>query len=224
MDTESYTHLRHQFITSYATMCVVHWLLGIGDRNLDNCLILKTTGRAVGIDFGHAFGTATQHLRIPELFPFRLTPHILYLMEPLQEIGFVEHTMVHVLRALRQQKHILLSTMNIFAKEPSVDWLDLANRQNDAESAEWYPYEKIEIASRKLNGANSAAITIEELQKNAAINFKDYARVAKGDETNTRAQLPDDGLSAEDQVRCLLDHATDYNILGRMYCGLEMWL
>jgi DNA-dependent protein kinase catalytic subunit len=29
------------------------------------------SGGLVGIDFGHAFGTATQFLPIPELMPFR---------------------------------------------------------------------------------------------------------------------------------------------------------
>jgi DNA-dependent protein kinase catalytic subunit len=44
-------------------------------------------GQCVGIDFGCAFGTATQFLPVPELMPFRLTPHIVNLLQPLDEIG-----------------------------------------------------------------------------------------------------------------------------------------
>lgn len=72
-------------------MCIAHWLLGIGDRHLSNCLILQDTGMCLGIDFGHAFGTATQFLKVPELMPFRLTPHILSVMQPLQETGMCVH-------------------------------------------------------------------------------------------------------------------------------------
>ena len=41
-------------------MCVIHYILGIGDRHLSNTLLDTTTGGVVGIDFGHAFGSATQ--------------------------------------------------------------------------------------------------------------------------------------------------------------------
>jgi DNA-dependent protein kinase catalytic subunit len=34
----------------------------------------------VGIDFGHAFGSATQFLPVPELVPFRLTRRVLALL------------------------------------------------------------------------------------------------------------------------------------------------
>ena len=41
-------------------MCVCQYVLGIGDRHLSNFMIDLSTGGVVGIDFGHAFGTATQ--------------------------------------------------------------------------------------------------------------------------------------------------------------------
>ena len=44
-------------------------------------------------------------------------------MMPLQEKGLMESTMIHSLRALREDYDLLLSTMDIFIKEPSLDWL-----------------------------------------------------------------------------------------------------
>ena len=44
-------------------------------------------------------------------------------MMPLQVHGLMESTMIHVLRALRNNCDLLLNTMDIFVKEPSVDWL-----------------------------------------------------------------------------------------------------
>jgi DNA-dependent protein kinase catalytic subunit len=84
---ESYFILRQKFACSYAVLCIAHWLLGIGDRHLSNILVSVKDGQCLGIDFGSAFGTATQFLPIPELMPFRLTPHIVNLLQPLEETG-----------------------------------------------------------------------------------------------------------------------------------------
>ena len=50
------------------------WGQGIGDRHLDNFLLHQPTGRVVGIDFGHAFGSATYLLPVPELMGARIAP------------------------------------------------------------------------------------------------------------------------------------------------------
>jgi DNA-dependent protein kinase catalytic subunit len=63
-----------------------------------------------------------QFLPIPELMPFRLTRQISNLMLPLQVKGLIESTMIHVLRALRSDSDLLLNTMDVFVKEPSLDW------------------------------------------------------------------------------------------------------
>lgn len=80
--SEAYMYLRSQMLTSHAVLCICHWLLGIGDRHLDNTLVSTKTGRFLGIDFGHAFDTAVG-LPIPELMPFRMTPQIQNLAAPL---------------------------------------------------------------------------------------------------------------------------------------------
>ena len=52
-----------------------------------------------------------------------------------------------------------------------------------------------------------------------------YVKVLKGSEdTDIRARRPASGLSVEDQVACLLNQATDPNILGRMWQGWEPWV
>ena len=44
-------------------------------------------------------------------------------MMPLTVKGLIESTMIHTLRALRSDSDLLLNTMDIFVKEPSLDWL-----------------------------------------------------------------------------------------------------
>ena len=65
---------------------------------------MKGNGELVGIDFGHAFGTATQILPIPELIPFRLTSQLLGVLSPLDENSLLKRTMIYVTTALRQNR------------------------------------------------------------------------------------------------------------------------
>uniref|UniRef100_A0A8C9Y6S2 DNA-dependent protein kinase catalytic subunit n=1 Tax=Sander lucioperca TaxID=283035 RepID=A0A8C9Y6S2_SANLU len=234
---EAFLSLRSHFISSHALLCVSHWVLGIGDRHLSNFMINMETGGMVGIDFGHAFGSATQFLPVPELMPFRLTQQFVNLMQPLKESGLIQSIMVHSLRAYRAEPDLLLNTMDVFVKEPSLDWKNFELKQLkkggtwtdnvNTKEINWYPLQKVNFARRKLEGANPAAITSEELalgfEKDAA--FPGMQSVALGsEEHNIRARLPAAGLPVEKQVDCLLDQAMDPNVLGRVWVGWEPWM
>lgn len=43
-------------------------------------------------------------------------------------------------------------------------------------------------------------------------------------EHNVRARVAAAGLSVENQVDCLIDQATDPNVLGRVWAGWEPWV
>uniref|UniRef100_A0A3B4TQG3 DNA-dependent protein kinase catalytic subunit n=1 Tax=Seriola dumerili TaxID=41447 RepID=A0A3B4TQG3_SERDU len=234
---EAFLSLRSHFTSSHALLCVSHWILGIGDRHLSNFMINMETGGMIGIDFGHAFGSATQFLPVPELMPFRLTRQFVTLMQPLKESGLIQSVMVRSLRAYRAEPDLLLNTMDVFVKEPSLDWkqnFELKQLKKggtwtesvNTKEINWYPLQKVDFARRKLEGANPAAIT-EELklgfEKDPA--FAGMQSVALGTaERNVRAKLPAAGLSVEKQVDCLLDQAMDPNVLGRVWGGWEPWI
>lgn len=114
---ECFMTLRHNFVASYATMCVAHWLAGVGDRHLQNTLVRVTTGRCLGIDFGHAFGGGVRSA-VPELVPFRLTPQILELLRPFTERDLLATIMTHAMRALRDDRGSILACMDIFVHKP----------------------------------------------------------------------------------------------------------
>jgi DNA-dependent protein kinase catalytic subunit len=56
--------VRSKFARSYAVFTICSYVLGIGDRHLDNFLLDTTDGSLVGIDFGCAFGQGV-HLGVP---------------------------------------------------------------------------------------------------------------------------------------------------------------
>ncbi|XP_013395650.1 DNA-dependent protein kinase catalytic subunit-like, partial [Lingula anatina] len=231
---ETFYTLRRHFAISHALLCICHYILGIGDRHLSNFMVDLETGGMIGIDFGHAFGSATQFLPVPELMPIRLTRQILNVMMPLREKGLIESTMVHALRALRANYDLLLNTMDVFVKDLSVDWLALAERQlqatpssqEDKEDAKWYPKQKVAFAKRKLKGANPWCITRDELElghKKRGKTYQAFIAITQGQD-NTRTKFAEMDLTPEQQVACLIDQATDPNILGRAYAGWEPWV
>ncbi|XP_051572291.1 DNA-dependent protein kinase catalytic subunit-like isoform X3 [Myxocyprinus asiaticus] len=234
---EAFLSLRSHFISTHAVLCISHWILGIGDRHLSNFMINTETGGMIGIDFGHAFGSATQFLPVPELMPFRLTRQFVNLMRPMAESGLIQSVMVHSLRAFRNDPDLLLNTMDVFVKEPSLDWKNFELKQLmkggtwtesvNTKEINWFPLQKVNFARRKLEGANPSILTSEELclgfEKSP--EYKGMLAVARGEEEhNIRAQHNEKDLSVEDQVDCLLDQATDPNILGRVWIGWEPWI
>lgn len=218
--------LKNNFIKSYSVLCASHWILGIGDRHLDNFLICVNDGKVLGIDFGLAFGIGTQFQSLPELVPFRLTPLIVNFMQPLGERGQFKENMIHCLQALRANYNSLIATMNVFIKEPTLDWLEHAGADIQGRS-NWWPKVKIEQAKRKIIGASSVQIMTEELEARpqAEKAIEAWKWMVKGCQTDIRIRfIGSQFLIVEDQVDCLIDHASDYNLLARSFVGWLPWI
>ena len=49
-------------------------------------------------------------------------------------------------------------------------------------------------------------------------------RILMGEKQSKRARVGERCVSIEEQVDCLIDHATDPNILGRVWGGWEPWV
>nr|KAJ3422852.1 hypothetical protein HK105_006003 [Polyrhizophydium stewartii] len=129
VSAEAYIALRGDFARSWASLSIASYVLGIGDRHTENFLVDLKSGRVIGIDFGHAFGTATEILPVPELVPFRLTRQIAQFMEPLGVPVLIEPAMVQVMSALREKHFAILAALDIFAKEPLMEWRKFAISQ-----------------------------------------------------------------------------------------------
>lgn len=172
-------------------MC--QYVAGIGDRHLDNFLLSKADGDLIGIDFGHAFGTATFMLPIPELMPFRLTGQISQFMRPLDSEGYLKASMVSSLGGLQKGKDVILSTLDLYVKEPLLDWQDWAakamNKPDGAAAAgpadaggggahmiESFALEAIQGTRRKLTGMHPAAVFEKHLDIWTQRKNKEYAK------------------------------------------------
>ena len=98
---EAFLTLRAECGKSLAVSSLFGYILGLGDRHLDNLLLDEATGGIVQIDFGVCFGMGTSVLHVPELMPFRLTRQLTGLFQPLQGTPLLRHYMIRVLGAIR---------------------------------------------------------------------------------------------------------------------------
>jgi PI-3-kinase-related kinase SMG-1 len=64
-----------RYSRSVAVMSMIGYVIGLGDRHLDNILIDFSRGEVVHIDYNVCFEKGTK-LRVPEVVPFRLTQNM----------------------------------------------------------------------------------------------------------------------------------------------------
>lgn len=227
---------RAEYARSLAAMSIASYFIGVGDRHLENLLLDCTTGRVLGIDFGHAFGSATQILPIPEMMPFRLTPQLVGALAPLGTGGMLRQDMVRVARALRDRRNVVRAEMQVFLSVPLADWASHAlrlpvavydSRPGAPPRDEQFGLQKLEIVQRKFSGESPARVLQQELQWSTFAGhpvLKRLLAVAEGDRARSPRALLVDSNGPDAQVDALLDLATDPDVLARAWQGWLPWI
>ena len=171
-------------------------------------------------------------------------------MDPLgPSAGPFRHTAARALSSLRGDASVLSAALSVFATEPSMDWLDLADRSGI--DKEEFKRGKLDTVRKKLAGEMPARTALKELQYddtffpvsffeiknrvfefyrlNSRLNNKSLGllqEVLLGPEGSLRRTLKGrilgrgEPLTAAEQVDCLIEAATDPGILR---CGFSGW-
>lgn len=72
---EQWWQMIRRYSYSVAVMSTIGYIIGLGDRHLDNVLVDLTSGEVVHIDYNVCFEKG-KVLRVPEKVPFRMTPNL----------------------------------------------------------------------------------------------------------------------------------------------------
>ena len=130
---------------------------------------------------------------------------------------------------------MLQGVMGVFLREPLLDWQKEARILRTEGGV--HAGLKVELAKARLSGRHPAAITVAELTAGHSRqpHWKALKAIVEGDphrdeRARVRAAVEQKSgggrpgvsgtaLSVEQQVACLLDQATDPNILGRTWEG-----
>ncbi|XP_018612751.2 serine/threonine-protein kinase SMG1 isoform X2 [Scleropages formosus] len=109
------------YARSTAVMSMVGYIIGLGDRHLDNVLIDMTTGEVVHIDYNVCFEKG-KSLRVPEKVPFRMTHNIETALGVSGVEGIFRLTCEQVIQIMRRGRETLLTLLEAFVYDPLVDW------------------------------------------------------------------------------------------------------
>lgn len=81
--------------------------------------------------------------------------------------------MINALRVFRAESKLLMVAMEVFVKEPTIDWLQSAQRLNFftdqnitplSDDSAWEPASRLIVAEKKLNGAHPIECIQEDLE------------------------------------------------------------
>ncbi|TYZ62641.1 hypothetical protein PybrP1_006733 [[Pythium] brassicae (nom. inval.)] len=119
---------------SLAVMSALGYIVGLGDRHLDNILLCSKTGDVLHIDYNVCFDKGLK-LKVPEIVPFRLTPMLQDALGVTGVEGKFRAAFEAVLRIVRadDSREALLTLLEAFVYEPLVDWTGEESRKGVSE-------------------------------------------------------------------------------------------
>lgn len=109
------------YARSTAVMSIIGYVIGLGDRHLDNVLVNLNTGEVAHIDYNVCFEKG-QNLRVPERVPFRMTQNLEHALGSTGVEGLFRLSCEHVMATLRRGRETLLTLLEAFVYDPLLDW------------------------------------------------------------------------------------------------------
>jgi phosphatidylinositol kinase/protein kinase (PI-3 family) len=102
-------------------MSIIGYILGLGDRHLDNILLDLSSGQLLHIDFNVCFEKGAR-LRIPETVPFRLSHNLIGACGATGYNGVFRLACQETLKVMRDNREILVNLLETFVYDPLLDW------------------------------------------------------------------------------------------------------
>ncbi|XP_022209922.2 serine/threonine-protein kinase ATM [Drosophila obscura] len=186
---------RLAYTNSVATTSMVGYVLGLGDRHVQNILIDQQTAEVIHIDFGIAFGQG-KISATPETVPFRLTRDFVAPMGICGTKGVFTKSCEATIHILRRYKSVFTTILEVLLYDPLFIWGVLKNKQpSSQESTE----ESINLVAQR------ALLQVQNK--------------LEGREAGT---LGDSNVEA--QVERLINEATLADNLCQLFCGWDPYL
>ncbi|KAL7751291.1 hypothetical protein RI367_003150 [Sorochytrium milnesiophthora] len=120
----------HSFAKSTAVMSGVGYILGLGDRHLDNILLDLHRGEVIHIDYDVSFEKGAR-LRVPECVPFRLTQNVVGAFGQVGLHGLFRETLQRVLHSMWEHREVLMLLLETFVYDPLINWSENADDEKD---------------------------------------------------------------------------------------------
>ena len=224
LNPDNWYAAKKQYIKSVATASIVGYILGLGDRHLNNILIDSITGEVIHIDLGIAFDQG-RLLTIPELVPFRLTRDIVSGFGITGVNGLFRSNCERVYSVLRTNSDKVMCVLNILKWDPLYSWVMSPLKKH-----------KNMLAMTEIDNSfgtdllqDSNVRSVSNYKSILTLNGNKYKQIKESsDNENKEAQralktveekLYAHGLSVEAKVQDLIQEATDESNLAVIFFG-----
>ncbi|XP_048483774.1 serine-protein kinase ATM [Plutella xylostella] len=202
-DPVAWYERRLAYTKSVATSSMVGYIMGLGDRHVQNILVDKRTAEVIHIDFGIAFDQG-KALPTPETIPFRLTQDIIAGFGCSGVEGVFRRCCEKTMQVLRDNHEALLTILEVLLCDPLYCW-SITPAQ----------------ANRKQNVLASGDTT---LTVQASSGLAERALLAVASKLSGTEGGVAGGVAVPGQVARLVHAATDPANLSRLFPGWQPYL
>ncbi|XP_024426571.2 serine-protein kinase ATM isoform X2 [Desmodus rotundus] len=217
LDPAVWFEKRLAYTRSVATSSIVGYILGLGDRHVQNILINEQSAELVHIDLGVAFEQG-KILPTPETVPFRLTRDIVDGMGITGVEGVFRRCCEKTLELMRNSQETLLTIVEVLLYDPLFDWT-----MNPLKAL--YLQQRLEDEPELHSTQNTDD---QECKRNFSEMDQSFNKVAERVLMRLQEKLKgvEEGtvLSVGGQVNLLLQQAMDPKNLSRLFPGWKAWV
>ncbi|NWY72580.1 ATM kinase, partial [Erithacus rubecula] len=216
LDPAVWFEKRLAYTRSVATSSIVGYILGLGDRHVQNILIDEQTAELVHIDLGVAFEQG-KILPTPETVPFRLTRDIVDGMGITGVEGVFRRCCEKTMAVMRNSQEALLTIVEVLLYDPLFDWT-------------MNPLKALYLQQRPEDEADMSSTlgTDPQEPKRKASDDQSFNKVAERVLMRLQEKLKgvEEGtvLSVGGQVNLLIQQAMDPKNLSRLFPGWKPWV
>ncbi|XP_064027162.1 serine-protein kinase ATM isoform X2 [Pogoniulus pusillus] len=216
LDPALWFEKRLAYTRSVATSSIVGYILGLGDRHVQNILIDEQTAELVHIDLGVAFEQG-KILPTPETVPFRLTRDIVDGMGISGVEGVFRRCCEKTMAVMRNSQEALLTIVEVLLYDPLFDWT-------------MNPLKALYLQQRPEDEADMTSTLSTDPQecKRKASDDQSFNKVAERVLMRLQEKLKgvEEGtvLSVGGQVNLLIQQAMDPKNLSQLFPGWKPWV
>ncbi|XP_023669570.2 serine-protein kinase ATM [Paramormyrops kingsleyae] len=220
LDPAVWLEKRLAYTRSVATCSIVGYIVGLGDRHIQNILIDEETAELVHIDLGVAFEQG-KVLPTPETVPFRLSRDIVDGMGITGVEGVFRRCCEKTMEVMRHSQEALLTIVEVLLYDPLFDWtmnpLKAFYLQQQHEEAEVNATLNSTLGGEDLEAHRKSSGDAQSFNKVAERVLLRLQEKLKGVEEGTV-------LSVGGQVNLLIQQAMDPKNLSRLFPGWQAWV
>ncbi|XP_041851361.1 serine-protein kinase ATM isoform X1 [Melanotaenia boesemani] len=218
LDPAVWMEKRLAYTRSVATSSIVGYIVGLGDRHIQNILIDEQTAELVHIDLGVAFEQG-KILPTPETVPFRLSRDIVDGMGITGVEGVFRRCCEKTMEVMRSSQEALLTIVEVLLYDPLFDWT------MNPLKAFYLQHDEQQELNATLSSTMGGDIIDNHRKSSDSQSFNKVAeRVLLRLQEKLKGVEEGTVLSVGGQVNLLIQQALDPKNLSRLFPGWQAWV